>query len=89
MGVVNQIVNSNKVPAVAAGLCCHNCRFRPSGYMCRMEENECDLAEYCNGTSGFLSSDTYKQDGTPCKYEAHCFKQVVNPGICSAKKFWT
>ncbi|XP_045672929.1 disintegrin and metalloproteinase domain-containing protein 30 [Phyllostomus hastatus] len=59
----------------STGLCCHNCHFRPSGYMCRMEENECDLAEYCNGASGVCPNDTYKQDGTPCKYEARCFKK--------------
>ncbi|XP_001917043.4 disintegrin and metalloproteinase domain-containing protein 30 [Equus caballus] len=57
------------------GLCCHKCHFRPSGYVCRKEENECDLAEYCTGTSGLCPSDTYKQDGTPCKYEARCFRK--------------
>ncbi|XP_028009723.2 disintegrin and metalloproteinase domain-containing protein 30 isoform X1 [Eptesicus fuscus] len=57
------------------GLCCHQCHFRPSGYMCRQEENECDLAEYCDGTSSFCPNDTYKQDGTPCKYSARCFQK--------------
>ncbi|XP_006900398.1 PREDICTED: disintegrin and metalloproteinase domain-containing protein 30-like [Elephantulus edwardii] len=55
------------------GLCCHNCQLRPSGYVCRQQENECDLAEYCNGTSGLCPDDTYKQDGTPCTYEGLCF----------------
>ncbi|KAM6168268.1 LOW QUALITY PROTEIN: disintegrin and metalloproteinase domain-containing protein 30 [Erethizon dorsatum] len=32
----------------SAGLCCQNCRFCTSRYICRWE-NECDLAEYCNG----------------------------------------
>ncbi|XP_032949346.1 disintegrin and metalloproteinase domain-containing protein 30 [Rhinolophus ferrumequinum] len=59
----------------STGLCCHNCHFRPSGYLCRKEENECDLAEYCDGTSGLCPNDTYKQDGTPCKYEALCFSK--------------
>ncbi|XP_004717338.2 disintegrin and metalloproteinase domain-containing protein 30-like, partial [Echinops telfairi] len=57
------------------GLCCHECQFRPSGYVCRQQENECDLAEYCDGTSHLCPRDTYKQDGTPCKYEAHCFRK--------------
>ncbi|ELV11680.1 Disintegrin and metalloproteinase domain-containing protein 30 [Tupaia chinensis] len=57
------------------GLCCHECRFRPSGYVCRQEENECDLAEYCNGNSSNCPKDAYKQDGTPCKYEARCFRK--------------
>ena len=59
----------------STGLCCHKCQFRPSGYMCRVEENECDLAEYCNGTSAFCPSDTYKQDGTPCKYRSRCVRK--------------
>ncbi|KAM9106711.1 disintegrin and metalloproteinase domain-containing protein 30 [Megaptera novaeangliae] len=59
----------------STGLCCHNCQFRPSGYMCRGEENECDLAEYCSGTSALCPSDAYKQDGTPCKYRARCVRK--------------
>ncbi|XP_076978331.1 disintegrin and metalloproteinase domain-containing protein 30 [Tamandua tetradactyla] len=59
----------------SVGLCCHECLFRPSGYVCREEENECDLAEYCNGASGLCPNDTYKQNGTPCKYEAVCFSK--------------
>ncbi|XP_039697279.1 disintegrin and metalloproteinase domain-containing protein 30 [Pteropus medius] len=59
----------------STGLCCHNCHLRPSGYICRKEENECDLAEYCDGASNLCPNDTYKQDGTPCKYEAHCFRK--------------
>ncbi|XP_055459712.1 disintegrin and metalloproteinase domain-containing protein 30 [Psammomys obesus] len=59
----------------STGLCCHKCDFRPSGYVCRQEENECDLAEYCDGMSALCPDDYYKQDGTPCKYEGVCFKK--------------
>ncbi|XP_075835299.1 disintegrin and metalloproteinase domain-containing protein 30 [Microtus pennsylvanicus] len=59
----------------STGLCCHKCNFLPSGYVCRQEENECDLAEYCNGLSGLCPEDTYKQDGTPCKYGGVCFSK--------------
>ncbi|XP_062961890.1 disintegrin and metalloproteinase domain-containing protein 30-like [Cynocephalus volans] len=57
------------------GLCCHRCQFRPSGYVCRQEENECDLAEYCSGNSSYCPNDLYKQDGTPCKYKGLCFRK--------------
>ncbi|XP_052034534.1 disintegrin and metalloproteinase domain-containing protein 30 [Apodemus sylvaticus] len=57
----------------STGLCCHKCNFLPSGYVCRKEVNECDLAEYCDGTSGFCPDDYYKQDGTPCRYGGFCF----------------
>nr|XP_048303752.1 disintegrin and metalloproteinase domain-containing protein 30 isoform X1 [Myodes glareolus] len=59
----------------STGLCCHKCNFLPSGYVCRPEENECDLAEYCDGLSGLCPEDTYKQDGTPCKYGGVCFSK--------------
>uniref|UniRef100_H0XQL7 ADAM metallopeptidase domain 30 n=2 Tax=Otolemur garnettii TaxID=30611 RepID=H0XQL7_OTOGA len=59
----------------STGLCCHECRFRPSGYVCRQEKNECDLAEYCDGNSSYCPRDFYKQDGTPCKYEGRCFRK--------------
>ncbi|XP_006861747.1 PREDICTED: disintegrin and metalloproteinase domain-containing protein 30 [Chrysochloris asiatica] len=57
------------------GLCCHDCQFRSSGYVCRQQENECDLEEYCSGTSSHCPVDMYKQDGTPCRYKAHCFRK--------------
>ncbi|XP_007528762.1 disintegrin and metalloproteinase domain-containing protein 30 [Erinaceus europaeus] len=59
----------------STGLCCHNCQFRPSRFVCRRPENECDLPEYCLGNSSDCPEDTYKVDGTPCKYEARCFKK--------------
>ncbi|XP_025844579.2 disintegrin and metalloproteinase domain-containing protein 30 [Vulpes vulpes] len=59
----------------STGLCCHNCHFRPLGYMCREEDNECDLAEYCNGISNFCPNDSYKLDGTPCKHNSLCFRK--------------
>nr|XP_010587991.1 LOW QUALITY PROTEIN: disintegrin and metalloproteinase domain-containing protein 30 [Loxodonta africana] len=57
------------------GLCCHQCRFRPSGYICRKVLNECDLAEYCDGNSSVCPADTYKQDGTPCRAGSLCYKK--------------
>ncbi|CAH6927612.1 disintegrin and metalloproteinase domain-containing protein 30 [Phodopus roborovskii] len=59
----------------STGLCCHKCNFLPSGYVCRQEENECDLAEYCDGLSGFCPKDSYKQDGTPCRSRGLCFSK--------------
>ncbi|XP_069487549.1 disintegrin and metalloproteinase domain-containing protein 9-like [Ambystoma mexicanum] len=48
------------------GECCRWCQFIDQGTPCRKPVSECDLAEYCNGTSSFCPDDMYSQDGTPC-----------------------
>uniref|UniRef100_A0A4X2KQX8 ADAM metallopeptidase domain 30 n=1 Tax=Vombatus ursinus TaxID=29139 RepID=A0A4X2KQX8_VOMUR len=57
------------------GLCCTDCHFSPSGHVCRGTENECDLAEFCNGTSNLCPNDFYKQDGTPCRNTSRCYQK--------------
>uniref|UniRef100_A0A7M4FJY5 Uncharacterized protein n=1 Tax=Crocodylus porosus TaxID=8502 RepID=A0A7M4FJY5_CROPO len=37
--------------ACAFGECCSKCQILPLGRLCRKRINECDLPEYCNGTS--------------------------------------
>ncbi|XP_074046442.1 disintegrin and metalloproteinase domain-containing protein 30-like [Macrotis lagotis] len=51
-----------------SGLCCKHCHFLPSGNVCRPKRTECDLDEFCNGTTNLCPDDFYKQDGTPCGY---------------------
>ncbi|XP_004714948.1 disintegrin and metalloproteinase domain-containing protein 30-like, partial [Echinops telfairi] len=70
------------------GLCCHECQLRPSGYICRYQENECDLAEYCDGTSHLCPRDTYKQDGTPCKYKAYCFRKGCRSRLMQCQRIF-
>ncbi|KAF6083647.1 ADAM metallopeptidase domain 2 [Phyllostomus discolor] len=48
------------------GLCCDNCQFKPKGEQCRSSGDECDLPEYCNGTSASCQDNFYVQDGHPC-----------------------
>ncbi|KAK7135432.1 hypothetical protein R3I94_014179 [Phoxinus phoxinus] len=58
----------------AYGVCCKNCRFLPGGTECRSSTDECDLAEYCNGTSALCQNDVYIQNGHPCKQDqAYCY----------------
>ncbi|XP_004433645.2 PREDICTED: disintegrin and metalloproteinase domain-containing protein 20-like [Ceratotherium simum simum] len=64
--------------ACAFGLCCRDCTYMPSGTMCRKEENECDLPEWCNGTSSECPEDVYVQDGLPCKGGGHCYEKRCN-----------
>ncbi|XP_007472961.2 disintegrin and metalloproteinase domain-containing protein 30-like [Monodelphis domestica] len=59
----------------STGLCCKDCKILPAGRVCRGQANECDLPEFCNGTSGFCPDDIYKQDGIPCSGKGYCYKK--------------
>ncbi|XP_050003222.1 disintegrin and metalloproteinase domain-containing protein 26A-like [Alexandromys fortis] len=58
----------------AQGLCCKDCKFKPPGTVCRRPRNECDLPEWCNGTSAECPEDVYKKDGSPCRGDGYCYK---------------
>ncbi|XP_051004494.1 disintegrin and metalloproteinase domain-containing protein 21 [Acomys russatus] len=64
--------------ACASGLCCKDCRFRPLGELCRPKVNECDLPEWCDGTSHQCPEDSYVQDGVPCGASAYCYQKQCN-----------
>ncbi|XP_077000472.1 disintegrin and metalloproteinase domain-containing protein 21-like [Tamandua tetradactyla] len=64
--------------ACAFGLCCKNCQFLPSGEICRKQINECDLPEWCNGTSHECPDDVYVQNGNPCNDTASCYEKRCN-----------
>ncbi|XP_018422159.1 PREDICTED: disintegrin and metalloproteinase domain-containing protein 9 [Nanorana parkeri] len=62
----------------AYGSCCQNCRFAPGGTVCRGVANECDLPEYCNGSSPHCQPDVFIQNGNLCQNgQAYCYN-----GIC-------
>nr|KAF6478932.1 ADAM metallopeptidase domain 21 [Molossus molossus] len=62
----------------ALGLCCKDCKIMPNGTLCRKEENECDLPEWCNGTSHLCPEDVYVQNGIPCKGGGYCYEKRCN-----------
>ncbi|XP_077000466.1 disintegrin and metalloproteinase domain-containing protein 20-like [Tamandua tetradactyla] len=64
--------------ACAFGACCENCQFTSAGKLCRAEVNECDLPEWCNGSSSQCPEDVYLQDGTPCQNGSYCFEKRCN-----------
>uniref|UniRef100_A0A4X2KF04 ADAM metallopeptidase domain 30 n=1 Tax=Vombatus ursinus TaxID=29139 RepID=A0A4X2KF04_VOMUR len=70
------------------GLCCTDCHFSPSGHVCRGTENECDLAEFCNGTSNLCPNDFYKQDGTPCRNTSHCYQKRCRDRFLQCKEIF-
>ncbi|XP_030058358.1 disintegrin and metalloproteinase domain-containing protein 9-like [Microcaecilia unicolor] len=62
----------------AFGECCRSCQFVAVGTPCRKAATECDLPEYCNGTSMYCQPDVYKQDGTYCNKNTSLCKD----GVC-------
>ena len=51
----------------SAGACCTStCQFVSYGTECRATTGECDIVEYCTGTSSDCPSDVHSLDGTPC-----------------------
>ncbi|XP_055144945.1 disintegrin and metalloproteinase domain-containing protein 20 [Symphalangus syndactylus] len=64
--------------ACAFGMCCKDCKFLPSGTLCRQQVGECDLPEWCNGTSHQCPDDVYVQDGISCNVNAFCYEKTCN-----------
>ncbi|KAF7661447.1 hypothetical protein LDENG_00261690 [Lucifuga dentata] len=50
----------------AAGDCCENCQILPRSRECRRKQDECDLAEYCDGKSVTCPEDVFSVNGLPC-----------------------
>lgn len=71
----------------AFGECCRRCQFLPGGTVCRSSTDQCDLPEYCNGSSPLCQSDVFIQNGQPCRNgEAYCYngKCQTYDGQCQA-----
>ncbi|XP_045697008.1 LOW QUALITY PROTEIN: disintegrin and metalloproteinase domain-containing protein 1a-like [Phyllostomus hastatus] len=63
----DQACNLKPNAVCSSGPCCNQlCQFVRRGTPCRHALGECDLPEFCNGTSKECPPNSYKQDGTPC-----------------------
>ncbi|XP_010119130.1 PREDICTED: disintegrin and metalloproteinase domain-containing protein 32-like, partial [Chlamydotis macqueenii] len=60
----------------ASGLCCKKCQFKRRYSPCRPPADaQCDLAEFCNGSSASCPPDLYVQDGHGCEHgTGYCYK---------------
>uniref|UniRef100_A0A8C2G9E0 ADAM metallopeptidase domain 19b n=1 Tax=Cyprinus carpio TaxID=7962 RepID=A0A8C2G9E0_CYPCA len=62
----------------AHGVCCHECKLKSPGVMCRPPSGSCDLPEYCDGKSETCPANFYLGDGSSCAGgSAYCYT-----GIC-------
>ena len=57
-----------------SGACCQSCKFKTHGTTCRNATNECDLLEYCSGSSSQCPADLYRQNGKSCASgQGYCY----------------
>ncbi|XP_077157342.1 disintegrin and metalloproteinase domain-containing protein 33 [Paroedura picta] len=62
----------------AHGECCHSCKLKSAGSMCREQAGSCDLPEFCTGASPYCPANVYLLDGSLCSSgEAFC-----SSGMC-------
>ncbi|XP_032383620.1 disintegrin and metalloproteinase domain-containing protein 19 isoform X2 [Etheostoma spectabile] len=58
----------------AHGVCCHNCKLKSPGVLCRAPSGSCDLPEYCDGKAESCPANFYLLDGTSCAAgQAYCY----------------
>uniref|UniRef100_A0A4W6G884 ADAM metallopeptidase domain 28 n=1 Tax=Lates calcarifer TaxID=8187 RepID=A0A4W6G884_LATCA len=58
----------------AEGECCENCKISSRSRECRRAQDECDLAEYCDGKSATCPEDVFAVNGLPCdKGLGYCY----------------
>ncbi|KAG8011611.1 Disintegrin and metalloproteinase domain-containing protein 28, partial [Nibea albiflora] len=48
------------------GECCEDCKILPRSRECRRKQDDCDLAEYCDGESTACPEDVFAVNGLPC-----------------------
>uniref|UniRef100_A0A8C3NQ54 Uncharacterized protein n=1 Tax=Geospiza parvula TaxID=87175 RepID=A0A8C3NQ54_GEOPR len=60
----------------ASGLCCRNCQFKWRNTLCRPPADaQCDLPEFCSGSSASCPPDVYVQDGQECgRGTGYCYR---------------
>ncbi|XP_058145853.1 disintegrin and metalloproteinase domain-containing protein 2 isoform X2 [Dasypus novemcinctus] len=64
-----------------AGECCEECQILAKGTPCRDPVDECDLTEYCNGSSAVCPENVFVQNGHPCGLNQwFCVDGVCNSG---------
>ncbi|XP_044304695.1 disintegrin and metalloproteinase domain-containing protein 15 isoform X2 [Varanus komodoensis] len=69
--------------------CCHECKIRSAGFVCREAQNDCDLPEFCSGVSPRCPANFHKQDGTPCEEgTAVCYNGICPTYLSQCQEFW-
>ncbi|KAJ1523183.1 hypothetical protein ONE63_001072 [Megalurothrips usitatus] len=75
----------------ATGECCdlETCQLKPAGDVCRGADRECDLPEFCTGSSEYCPVDVFKMDGESCNQEeAFCYRKSCRTRSEQCRLLW-
>ncbi|XP_039270659.2 disintegrin and metalloproteinase domain-containing protein 12-like isoform X1 [Styela clava] len=72
------------------GTCCtSDCKFKSSCIVCRPNQNDCDIAEYCSGFSAHCPSNIHKIDGMDCNTGGGiCYGGVCRTHDMQCQEIW-
>ncbi|EDV20168.1 uncharacterized protein TRIADDRAFT_64349 [Trichoplax adhaerens] len=73
----------------ASGSCCANCKFKARSTLCRKATNDCDLPEYCSGTSADCPANVVKQSSLTCGNGAgYCYNGACLTTNAQCQTLW-
>ncbi|XP_029957734.1 disintegrin and metalloproteinase domain-containing protein 15 isoform X2 [Salarias fasciatus] len=71
------------------GICCQDCKLRVAGSVCREPLGECDLPEFCTGSSPYCPPNVFLQNGEPCEDGAsYCYGGVCASMHVQCQSLW-
>lgn len=71
------------------GICCQDCKLRSAGSVCREPLGECDLPEFCTGSSPYCPPNVFVQNGEPCEDAAsYCYGGVCTSMNSQCQTLW-
>ncbi|XP_030013676.1 disintegrin and metalloproteinase domain-containing protein 15 isoform X3 [Sphaeramia orbicularis] len=71
------------------GICCQDCKLRSAGSICREPLGECDLPEFCTGSSPYCPPNVFVQNGEPCEDSAsYCYGGVCTSMNSQCQTLW-
>ncbi|KAM8870272.1 disintegrin and metalloproteinase domain-containing protein 12 isoform 2-T2 [Spinachia spinachia] len=71
------------------GICCQDCKLRAAASVCRHPLGECDLPEFCTGSSPYCPPNVFLQNGEPCEDDqSYCYEGVCASMLTQCRTLW-
>ncbi|KYO25205.1 disintegrin and metalloproteinase domain-containing protein 8 [Alligator mississippiensis] len=73
----------------AHGECCHQCKVKAAGVLCRTSKNSCDLPEYCTGHEPECPEDVFQENGISCQNgNGYCYNGACPSHLEHCRILW-